>query len=322
MKLPESAVGVSAAERLVTTLVFAALLHGIVIFGVTFTLPLAPPSDASTVEVTVVPEGEALPPDVADYLAQADRRGAGNTRTPVRPQAPASAQSSFSNDGLEIGADWITLTEAGRNRRQPDTLRAPDAPPEAERQLLTQSEAARRVTVHALAPPGYDAPRLMIARLLTESSDDTSGVGDINQQALAYSKRVREKFVAVNTRESPYAFYLERWRRRVERIGNLNYPDELRRQGLTGSLELEVALNADGTIRDLVTRRPAPHRLLDQAAVRILRLAAPFTPFPEHIRRETDVLRFVYEWRFSEGRVGSGRLALPKAAPEPGTPSH
>lgn len=115
----------------------------------------------------------------------------------------------------------------------------------------------------------------------------------------------------MNTRESVYARYLDDWRRQVERVGNANYPDEARREGLEGDLVLEVSLNSNGTIRDLAVRRKSPYPLLDDAALRILRLAAPFPPFTEAMRAETDVLRFVYVWRFGRDGTESAVRAAP-----------
>ena len=107
----------------------------------------------------------------------------------------------------------------------------------------------------------------------------------------------------MNARASRYAEYLDAWRRKVEHIGNLNFPPQIREQHLSGSLALEVALNADGGIRKLTLRRSSPYPLLDQSAIRIVKMAAPFAPFPDNFHKDTDVLRFVYVWRFNGGRL-------------------
>jgi protein TonB len=101
---------------------------------------------------------------------------------------------------------------------------------------------------------------------------------------------------------------MEAWRRKVERIGNLNFPEEARKAGLTGELLLDVALNADGTVRDITVLRSSGSKVLDQAATRIVHLVAPYAPFPEAIRNETEVLHIVRTWRFERGsRLISGR---------------
>ncbi|MEW8292588.1 MAG: energy transducer TonB, partial [Candidatus Thiodiazotropha endolucinida] len=101
-----------------------------------------------------------------------------------------------------------------------------------------------------------------------------------------------------------YAAYLDAWRRKVERIGNLNYPDQAKRSRLYGNLVLHVAVKADGSVEQIKVLHSSGHKILDDAAVRIVRLAAPFSPFPNEIRKETDILDITRTWQF----LRSGRL--------------
>jgi protein TonB len=103
----------------------------------------------------------------------------------------------------------------------------------------------------------------------------------LNRSKTAYHKLTKEKVISARTREHKYAAYMEAWRRKVERIGNLNFPEEARKAGLTGELLLDVALNADGTVRDITVLRSSGSKVLDQAATRIVHLVAPYAPFPE-----------------------------------------
>ena len=96
---------------------------------------------------------------------------------------------------------------------------------------------------------------------------------------------------------------MEAWRAKVERVGNLNYPEEARRRKLAGQLVLDVALNPDGKINQITIRRSSGHKVLDDAAIRIVELAAPYAPFPEEIRAETDVLHITRTWQFLDQRV-------------------
>jgi protein TonB len=105
-----------------------------------------------------------------------------------------------------------------------------------------------------------------------------------------------------STRQSGLAEYLDGWRRRVERIGTANYPTELLGNIDAGRPTLEVVIAADGRLDDIVVRRSSGDKALDQAALKILRLAAPFPPLPPSIRQDYDVLRFAYEWDFAAGR--------------------
>jgi len=120
----------------------------------------------------------------------------------------------------------------------------------------------------------------------------------IEERSQAYASRTRRRAISTATREYIYANYMEAWRRKVERIGNLNYPREARELGLFGSLILHVAVRADGSLEGIRVVRSSGHEILDQSAIRIVELAAPFAPFPPNIKRETDVLDITRTWQF------------------------
>ena len=304
---------VSAGERLVTTLFFAILLHGIVILGVGFSGEDPAVQSGKTLEITLVNTRSEELPDDADYLADASQRGGGNTREHVRPQAALSSPDLAALDGTPDAMDAENRLREQDGRDNPDALDTAPRQTSAHNQVITQSDSPLSAQSESAAPRASNE-RVLVARLMTPGNELTQPVNDANQQAQARSENLREKVVAVNTRESLYARYLDEWRRQVERVGNANYPDAARREGMEGSLTLEVALNSDGTIRNLVVRRKSPHPQLDEAAIRILRIAAPFPPFSEKMQAETDVLRFAWVWRFGrEGNESSVR-AVPDEA--------
>jgi protein TonB len=114
----------------------------------------------------------------------------------------------------------------------------------------------------------------------------------------AYTRRPRQRYISARSQSFRDAAYLEAWRDKIERIGNLNYPEEAKRQSLSGSLILDVALNADGTVNTIELRHSSGYKLLDDAAIRIVRLAAPFAPFSEEMRKDTDILHITRTWQF------------------------
>ncbi len=295
-------------DRLVTTLFLAALAHGVVILGVGFSGEVGDGARANTLEVTLVttPDGET--PEDADYLAQADQRGAGNVDERVRPESAQSTLSRVPNPGLETGWAEETELDVSDDSEDPDTL-APTDPDTSPDPVLTADDSEIQVDARADAPRSTRQP-LQMARLMTDGAEQAEPVSDEDRQPLAYSEDPREQFISVNTRESRFARYLEEWRREVERIGNEHYPDEARREGLTGSLSLEVAVNADGTLAEITPRSGSGYPALDRAAANIVRKAAPFQPFPEEIREDTDVLRFVYRWEFGTGAQMRGGVHL------------
>ena len=125
----------------------------------------------------------------------------------------------------------------------------------------------------------------------------------IEQRQQAYAKKDREKTITANTREYRFAAYMDAWRQKVERIGNLNYPDEAKRNRLSGNLTLDVALKPDGSIASVEVLRSSGHQILDDGAIRIVRLAAPFNAFPPDIRKDTDLLHIIRVWQFEDDNV-------------------
>ena len=118
------------------------------------------------------------------------------------------------------------------------------------------------------------------------------------------TQRVR-RLLAGATTTPEFAYYLEAWRRKVERIGNLNYPREARSRGLSGSLRLLVTITADGALRDVRVLETSGHLTLDEAAVHIVRLAAPYAPFSPRMRASTDLLEIERTWHFRNSRYSS-----------------
>ena len=125
---------------------------------------------------------------------------------------------------------------------------------------------------------------------------------EVKRKLESKANRPKRTFISASTREYKYAAYMEAWRAKVERVGNLNYPEEARRRKLAGQLVLDVALNPDGKINQITIRRSSGHKVLDDAAIRIVELAAPYAPFPDAIRAETDVLHITRTWQFLDQR--------------------
>ena len=134
-----------------------------------------------------------------------------------------------------------------------------------------------------------------------------SGRGDARELVLKGDPRTGQ-WVSPDTRASTLAPYLDAWRRKVERIGTLNFPAAARHPGLSGSPVVEVELGRDGTLVSAGIRRSSGHPEIDQAALLILRLSSPFTPFPRELARDYDSLRFAYQWDFTEGTLGTGTV--------------
>lgn len=271
---------VGANDRLGLTLFFAVVLHAIFILGVRFdiiTLPLKNPFPA--MEITLVTTRADKAPDQADFLAQAHQRGGGNTDERTRPVTPPPA--------AEIAQQETAAT------LQP----APDRP-QTKNKLTAQAPSPHKTEADQEERQEAPADAPSAADLVARSLQIASLSAEINESREAYAKRPRQAFISAATREYKYASYMEAWRRKVEQIGNLNYPDAARRNNLSGSLILDVALNPDGKVHSISLRRSSGHKVLDDAAIAIVKLAAPYAPFPDNIRKDTDVLHITRTWQF------------------------
>ena len=286
--------GVSAFDRLGLTLFFATAAHAVLILGVSFTYePVDAPPPDRTLEIMVVQNRTAeKEPDQADFLAQANQEGGGEEAEAVRPKTES-----------QLPSDKPLTKPLG----EPLPTGTPEPPkPQPDRPVLaTTSPAEQKAqTPKQERLPTTKPKPLNVAQILANSKEIAQLTAEFDRRTEAYAKRPRRKTISAATREYKYANYLDAWKRKVEKIGNLNYPDEARRRKLYGSLILRVSLKADGTIEEIEVRRSSGYKLLDDAAIRIVRLAAPYAPFPEEIRKETDVLDIIRTWQF----LNSNRL--------------
>lgn len=318
---------VEPADRLALTLCLAVIVHVMIVLGVGFAPEPTPAPRMQGLEVTLVSQRSEEPPEKADVLAQANLRGGGDSAEAARPTAPFATPLPAPTPAL---AATPPPSPAPRPRVDAETPRKPApqpkivepapprpaAKPAAEpARLATPTPAPADTQLRdkpvdpapgAPAEPAIEdqqpapaAPALPTAsQLITRSFALASLNSELQQKLQTQAKRPRQKYISANTQEYRYAAYMEAWRAKVERIGNINYPDEARQKKLSGALLLDVALRPDGSVIEILVRRSSGHKVLDDAAVRIVELAAPFAPFPEDIAREVDVLHVTRTWKF------------------------
>ncbi|MBI5919071.1 MAG: energy transducer TonB [Nitrosomonadales bacterium] len=278
-------------QRISLAVGFSLVLHLFLLFGVSLVLP-DPRKNVDALkqlEVTLVNSQSRTRPTQADALAQANLDGGGNTQADRQAKSPLP-----------------TLLDDKRFVEEQLTQRQQHLEHENKR-LMTQVKSSHRVSsgenTKQQTPgesSGLDLEQrsLEIARLEAQVAKEFD----------AYQKLPRRKFIGARTREYRFAQYVEDWRAKVERIGNLNYPEQARRQKIFGSLQLTVSIRADGSLDTIEVNRPSGQPILDAAAERIVRLAAPYAPFPPDIRRDTDILSITRTWTFtSADRLESER---------------
>ncbi|MET0067749.1 MAG: energy transducer TonB [Candidatus Thiodiazotropha sp.] len=277
----------NSTDMLGLGLFIATALHAFMILGITFkpTDPAKPEFRQQSLEVMVVRRlAEPPKPDEeADFLAQTSQTGGGEETERVKPQIAEAPLPSAPPQPRPV---------AKRPQEQP---RTPSLTAETSKQQ-----------VRAEPPPNTPPPPLPSARQLLASKNLEIArlTAELERKTQAYAKMPKRKSISASTKEYKYAAYLDAWRRKVERIGNLNYPDQARRDKLYGNLVLHVAVKSDGSVEQIRVLHSSGHQLLDDAAIRIVRLAAPFSPFPQEIREETDILDITRTWQF----LRSGQL--------------
>jgi len=264
---------VTSTDRMAMTVFFAIALHAIIILGITFGRYDEPPPEniLPTLDITVSSRSTP-PPDEADYLAQTSQDGGGNTTEKVKPTQAVPEQA-------------------------PAVM--PQQPVASPTQVVATDAAVTKVHQEQQETPEPVQPDVTATELIERSMEMVNLNAQLNESMQAYAQRPRHIYVSARTQEYKYANYMSEWVKKVERVGNLNYPDAARRAGLSGKLIMDVTMNADGTVRNISIMRTSGHKVIDEAATRIVNLAAPFPPFPEEILKDADIMHITRTWEFS-----------------------
>ena len=283
---------VRPADRLGFTLFVATVLHVALILGLGFSLS-EPRSISKTLEITLSTFRSEKQPEQADFLAQDNQQGSGTLEHKAAPKT--TEQAPFHD------------TEVRK-------VSPPTTPPRSVRQEAPKAAVATRAPQPDKTPvkrqekpqpepqptPAFDSSQL--------SAEIASLEAELAQDIERYAKRPRvNRQNSAATMRDISAWYRDEWRKKVERIGNLNYPDEARRQRIYGSLRLLVTINRDGTVQELRVIESSGQKLLDDAAMRIVRLAAPFAPFSGELAKKFDQVEIIRTWRFERGDRLSSR---------------
>ncbi len=276
-------------DRFAVSILMALALHAFILLGIGFVLdfkPLTHPLD--TLDVVLVNWRSELKPDEADFLAQASQQGGGESTEASRPSqnnTGASPGPSDGDDPLDQQEQMSSVADAAR-----------------EQILIEDDTAEFTQQITSIEQP--EPPLPSAATLMQESMRMAKLQPGIQRDRESQSKLPRRKWISANTREYEYAAYMQAWVAKVERVGNLNYPEEVRRLQLTGDLIMTVGINLDGSVESIDIRRSSGKSQLDQAATRIVRLAGPYSPLPEHINASVDILHITRTWRFSRDFKG------------------
>jgi protein TonB len=291
--MKQVAAAAGSRDRLTVTLFLAGVFHLIVILGISFAPPAADSGSVSTLEVILVndPMPESSRNAGASYLAERTQQGSGNSPDGQTRQPKAGSGPETLAGAPEGGAE----------------LPAPEGTPGGQGEILTGRGGRQRFVA---AESASTAPAVLPRETFAGSSYPFAGSDDAAELQLKGAPR-RELIVTPNTQSSDVAVYLDAWKRRIEQVGTVNFPNAARRSKLSGNPLIEVVLASNGGLVRADVRRSSGHGELDRAAMDILKLATPFEPFPEELAARHDVLRFAYEWQFVGGRLAGSAVEVP-----------
>jgi periplasmic protein TonB len=284
--IPREALVAPRNNLLVACAIGASLLLHAILLALHFTMP---DTDRKTseapLEVALVNAKTKARPTKADILAQANLDGGGNTDQNRRAKSPLPVlpKDSLRNE-ITVATQRVEALEQQTKELLTQLKSSPVAAPSPK--PTDQHDPTESPTANEMMQKSLEAMRLE---------------AQIAKDMDAYQKRPKRQFIGSRAQEYRFARYVEDWRLKIERVGNINYPAAARDQKLYGSLVLTVAIRADGSIDNVEVNRSSGHRILDAAAVKIVTMSAPFAAFPPDIRRDTDILYITRTWTFTKG---------------------
>lgn len=276
-----------AADRLGFTLLIAALLHLAVILGVGFTTTDLPELSKS-LDVTLATFKSEKDPEKADFIAQDSQQGSGTLEEAATPKTTEKAP----------------FQDTQVKKVQVESSVAPTpVTPEVKQVISTEQPQKQKVVS---TPKPQPKPKPVRRRPVLDREQLSAEIASLEaelafeQQQYAKRPRISRQNTAATKRDIS-AWYRDAWRKKVERIGNLNYPEEARRNGLYGSLRVLVIVKSDGSLELMRVLESSGHPILDQAALNIVRLSAPFAPFTGELAANYDQVEIIRTWRFERG---------------------
>lgn len=276
---------VSTGDRLSFTLFLAIAVHAMLIFGVSFKLNSGD-KVAPTLNITLATHQSHVEPDKADFLAQFNQEASG-TEQQVR-ELTTQQRAEIADTNVRDVTPVPQQRASNPSERSAEVLTT---------QAKTQRQVAKTPTKEDQQAEVEHAGGLEETPLVNPEIASLQAKLDRMRQDLAKQPRVR-RLTSVATKASADAAYLNTWAQQIEQVGNDNFPQEALRQGVFGNLRMSVSLYPNGTIARVAILQSSGHKILDDAAVQIVHLAAPFPPFPPEVRKDTDQLEIIRTWRF------------------------
>lgn len=289
---PAISPNITSGDRLGLTIFFAIVVHSLIILGVSFSQfdRTKRPEKLPGLEITLVQTQTNKKIEDADFLAQAAQEGGGDSKDVEKSASPTEA--------LVPASDAGEITEV-----VPETEIATSPDPQ-NKEILTATRSSEHKI--ALQQASADLPtqqkNVTSKQLLKQSKEMASLSAEVDVSRKVTSNKPKKKFITAQTKEYRFASYEESWRKKVERIGTMNFPDEAIRSRLTGNVRMSVTISADGSVKNIKITKYSGHKVLDDAAVRIVKMAAPYARFPDEISKDYGEIVIVRTWQFLPGK--------------------
>jgi len=276
---------ITAADRMSFSIFLAAAFHTLILLGISFALPDKTIQDFQrSLDVVLATKFTEERPEEADFIGQADQIGGGESELAEKPTT--TEVTPFPDEQM----NEVTQPE-----------QALESAPKVEENQVILSEIAKLMKDQPDTQPienEQSLKTLSTDTIYSRSMEIASLTAQLDAEKVYSAKRPRKRQVSAAIHRSSDALYLDSWRRKIERIGNLNYPEKAKRENIYGSLSLKVAINDDGTVNEIIILRSSGYKVLDDSAIRIVRLAAPFAPLTKEMMVDTEILEIVRVWQF------------------------
>ena len=326
---------ITATDRLIFTLLFSIIIHITVVLGVSFAVT-APPTNQpiNNLEITLVKQQTEAPAEEADFLAQANNEGGGETEEkepepskkspakapetkPSPTPAPVESQPVPISQPTPPPVQEAVVEKIIEEKPAPPEIKKVEKPQARPDKAIVQKKAERKIQKVETKEDAQPAPivkpkkpKISVRDLKLPNQNEIAALlKKFDSTADALSKRPKKRRISAATKEYAAAAYMKGWSDKVERIGNYNYPQEAKRQNINGSLMLTVDINPDGSVAPsgIVVSRSSGYEILDDAAVRIVRLGAPYAAIPDNVLLGNDMLTITRTWKFETSKGLSAR---------------
>ena len=274
------------------TLPVALFLHGVLVFATGFMTPEPNIANKSTLlDITIVHTDSDVAPKDADFVAQSNQQGSGSLKEKSRITSPFASDNPSDTNGDQTFSSEETA---------PDIVVAP------EPKILTTKGKTDNVTKKEIEEEEVKEPKIVSQDISEKAEEIATLMAEMNKDEKRYAKRPRIHFVdSISAKSAVEAEYINNWAKKLERIGNINFPEEAIRRSLSGTLILNATLDRAGRVVELEITVSSGNRTLDKAALRIVKLASPYQPLPTEVRKKYDRLNITRSIVFNKENAGA-----------------